>query len=82
MDEHGGKRLVSESTAGRLYVYWEEYKGTLFLHIRYWYHDKKNDQWKPAGKGIAIAEGNVRQVLQAACDVADRQLDDGTGIYG
>ena len=68
-DEHGGKVLVSETNFGRLYVYSEEWSGTQFLHIRYWIFDKKQGQWIPARKGIAIPLSKAQLVLQAMLDV-------------
>ena len=61
-----GKVLVTESPTGRLFVYFEEYNGKNFLHLRYWYKCKKDGgMWKPGMKGIAIPESNVRSVLEA-----------------
>lgn len=63
MDEHRGKILISESTAGRLYVYWDEWKSNRFLHIRYWFYDTKQDLWCPGKKGIAIPESKLTDFL-------------------
>ena len=69
---HEGKVLIHESYLGRLYVYWEEYGGTKFLHIRYWYQDKKDGMWKPGVKGIGIPRHLVAGVLQGLRDVLDQ----------
>jgi hypothetical protein len=69
VDEHEGKKLISESAAGRLYVYWEEYKSNRFLHTRYWYNDKKDGMWKPSPKGIAIPESKVNDYLAGLREV-------------
>lgn len=59
------KVFISETSVGRLYVYVDEHKSQRYLHIRYWYHDKKTDTWKPGVKGIAIPEGNIKKVFDA-----------------
>lgn len=63
--EPDGKYLVSQSSAGKLYVYWEEYNGKRMLHVRYWYHDKNNDIWAPGRKGVSIVSTNVKELLSA-----------------
>jgi hypothetical protein len=55
-----GKVFLYESTIGRCYVYFEEYNGVNMLHVRYWVHDKRNDNWMPGRKGIAIPEARVK----------------------
>lgn len=60
-----GKYLVSETDKTKLFVYFEEYKATQLLHIRYWYFDKKDETWKPGVKGIAIPEHNLKAMLDA-----------------
>lgn len=64
MEEHGGKFLVAEGAQGRLYIYWEAYNGSDFLHIRYWYLDKKDGIWKPGRKGIAIPATTLPTALK------------------
>lgn len=65
--EYSGEpgRFISESkaTGNRTYIYWDEYKGNRFLHIRVWYKDKEDGHYKPSKKGIAIPEYNVRPLL-------------------
>ena len=63
MDEHGGKVFIQESAIGRLYMYWAEWRSNRFLHIRYWYLDKKDNTWKPGMKGVAIPEPLLEQIL-------------------
>lgn len=73
MDEHQGKHFVSESSLGRLYIYWEEFRGNKFLHIRHWFLDRKDGQWKPGNKGIAIPESKVMDVLGGLRNVLDAE---------
>ncbi len=56
---------VMESTNGRLCVYWDEFRGQRLLHVRYWYQDKKDGQFKPGMKGAGIPESAVPQFLKA-----------------
>lgn len=60
----GSKVLIGETQKGRLYVYLDEYRSHRYLHIRYWYHCKKDDQWKPGTTGIAIPESMIGKVLE------------------
>lgn len=60
-----GKILISESDLGKLFAYWEEWSGKRFLHIRYWYCDKKDGVLKPGKKGIAVPEHKINDVLGA-----------------
>jgi hypothetical protein len=64
-EDHGGKALIDESKSGRLYVYFDEWKGAKFLHIRFWYQDKNDGAWKPGLKGVAIPEGWLKKFLEA-----------------
>lgn len=63
------KVLVGESSNGRLYVYIDEHKSNLMLHIRFWYHCRKEDIYKPGVKGIAIPVAFVKPVLDAVAKV-------------
>ncbi|MBX9937646.1 MAG: transcriptional coactivator p15/PC4 family protein [Candidatus Obscuribacterales bacterium] len=65
MDEHGGKVLVGENKSGRLYCYFEEWKGQRMLHFRYWYQDKNDGMWKPGLKGIAIPDHMLKSLVEA-----------------
>lgn len=60
---HDDKILITETSTGRLYLYWEEYQGRKYLHLRYWYL-AKDGEWKPRAKGIAIPESGVKPVLE------------------
>jgi hypothetical protein len=74
MEWHGEKVLVSESFLGRLYVYFEEYKGRNFLHLRYWVQNKRDGgDFKPGMKGIAIPEEKVKTILEAVKLVLKRE---------
>lgn len=77
-DEHGGKFLVNEGAAGRLYIYWEEYNGSNFLHLRYWYQDKADQVWKPGRKGIAIPEAKLPAALAGIRTMLQRSLNSGS----
>lgn len=59
------KVLCGETSLGKLYVYVDEHRSQRYLHIRYFYLDRKTDEWKPGVKGIAIPEGNIKPVLEA-----------------
>jgi hypothetical protein len=61
--EENGKYLLTESHLGKLYMYFEEYSGKNFLHIRYWFTDRKDGILKPGKKGIAIPENLVNPFL-------------------
>ncbi len=63
--------VVSESSVGRLCVYWEEYRTKMYLHIRYWYLDKSDGQWKPGAKGVAIPQANVGNLLAGVKSVLE-----------
>ena len=70
----GDKVFIHESSNGRLYVYFEEYKNHMYLHIRYWICNKRNgDMWQPGKKGIAIPENKVKPVLAALKMVLEMQ---------
>lgn len=70
---------VSESDVGRLCVYWDEYKSNRYLHIRYFYEDKSDGEWKPSGKGIGIPSNNVVKVLEAIQQVLEEKAEATTG---
>lgn len=55
--------VVSESSLGQLRVYWNEWRVKRYLQIRYWYQNKKNGNWEPTTKGIAIPEACVISML-------------------
>ncbi len=63
--EWDGKFVASESTLGRLSVYFYEWGGQQYLNIRYWYYDLRDGQWKPGKKGISIPKSRVQYVLEA-----------------
>lgn len=60
-----GRILVRETSVGRLYVYFDEWESHVYLHIRYFYYDKKDEIWTPSRKGIAIPEDCVKEVFNA-----------------
>lgn len=76
----GDKYLAGETTVGRRYIYWDEFNGHKFLHIRYWYLDKKDDTWKPGPKGIAIREDKVQGVLQGMKAVLELRAEVPTDV--
>lgn len=82
------KHLLTESSVGRLYCYWEEFRGEAYLHIRYWYLDKKDQEWKPTRKGVAIPEDGVHNLLAALKvvlslrPIAPPKAKDGVEVYG
>ncbi len=82
------KVLLTESSVGRLYCYWEEFRGEAYLHIRYWFFCKKENIWKPGRKGIAIPEAGVLNLLTALKTVlalrpiAPPKPKDGVEVYG
>ena len=63
------KVLVGESSNGRLYVYIDEHKSNMLLHIRFWYLCKREGIYKPGVKGIAIPVSGVKPVLDAIAKV-------------
>lgn len=79
MDEKEGKTLISESSVGRLYVYWEEYKSNLYLHVRYWFKDKRDMTWKPGPKGVAIPESKVPDLLGGLRTVITQRIEPAVG---
>lgn len=59
------KVLIGETANGRLYVYLDEYRSNVVLHIRYWYLCKKENIYKPGFKGIAIPVASIKPILEA-----------------
>ena len=42
----------------RLFVRLTEYKGTRTLDLRFWYQDKKTEEYRPSNKGISLTRKN------------------------
>jgi hypothetical protein len=79
------KYLITESSMGRLYLYWEEWSGALFLHLRWWYKDKADGEWKPGKKGIGIPDRLVPGMVAGMAQIAggmEPVEEEATGIYG
>ncbi len=69
--------LVSESEkVGRLCLYWDEYRSQTFLHIRYFFRNRKTGEWEPGVKGIAIPEHNVAKFLEGLREVLESAHDE------
>ena len=61
----GSVVMVSEVGAARLCVYFDEFNSHRYMHIRYWYKDRRDGEWKPGSRGVAIPVTRVNQTLQA-----------------
>lgn len=73
--------LIKENPQGKMYVYWDEWSNRLFLHIRYWYLDKRDGVEKPSMKGIAIPAHDMEAVLQAVAHCLQNKPDDPVPAY-
>lgn len=66
------KICISENTQQkrRTYVYWEEWNGERFLHIRMWFLGKSGE-YEPSRKGIAIPSDKVKPLFEALIKVSN-----------
>ncbi len=59
--------VATETGLGMLGVFLDEWRSNTFLHIRYFFPDKKTGDWAPMSKGVAIPRTRLPQVLEAIC---------------
>lgn len=57
--------IHEKSRGEKIKVYFGEYKGTHYLHIREWYFDPKDQEDKPTKKGVAIPLDKIEALLEA-----------------
>lgn len=53
-------------------IYFDEYKGKTYLHIREFYKDKKDGEWKPSQKGITFSQDYIPALKEAVAKLEQK----------
>ena len=72
MTDDNGEVLIEDGPDNkRLRIALRKFKGTPLLDVRYWYLDKKAQEFKPTGKGISLTRANYLGLRSIAVDHHD-----------